>query len=142
MIITFADTKRCECYKNFLEEPENRSYQKKFCKFYPIEIKSQAVRVHNRLKEVNNIGEYNALYKSNNCFEKVVGQSKNENLAIKVRINDAYRKFVNPMLITKNEDNLDTDEFILVKNCDNQFNQINKIHVFDINKHDYSILRK
>lgn len=133
MNITYTDTKEVVAYRDFVCTPTCRDAQRTFRKYFPPTIEKAAVRLHQRLSiEFANAGAYNRVYgRTDNRIELIDGQRNNEDLILKTRVNDSYRKFFNALL---------TEEgpiVLTVEAWQGQFENITDIHVVDVNNHDY-----
>ena len=129
--ITYKDEKGCNCYRDLMKNPTDRicikNFTKKFCK----EIINPAIKLHDRLEAFGTASEYNKVFgNTNNRIEKKSGTGDKESLVLKVRITDSYRKFFYFIPIDK-------DSAITTEEWNGQFNEVNSIHVFEINKHNY-----
>ena len=134
MNITYKDDKDCNCYKDLMKNPIDRMCIKKFTKTFGLEIIKSATRLHERLISFNTALDYNKVFgKSDNRIEIVSGTGKKENLVLKVRITNSFRKFFYSFS-QDGENVITTEEWI------GQFNEVEFIHVFEINKHDYKNL--
>lgn len=132
MNITFADTKKMKCYEDFVKNPDDRTYRRKFCKEFTNSIADEAVKRYDILSRFPNALEYNKIYGStDNRIELKHGCSDKDILVLKVRVTSAYRKF----FYTK----IGTDSFLIKKDWIGQFSEVSDIHVFEVNKHDYNI---
>lgn len=130
MIIKYKEDKGCDCFKNFVENPDDRACMKKFTRHFSQEIMNSSLKLHQRLKAASDVCAYNSLY-SNNAIEKLDGVSDKDNFTLKVKITDSYRKF---FYYIKDQQ---TESFLLSSEWHGQFNEINEIFVYDINKHKY-----
>jgi hypothetical protein len=134
MNITFKDEKICNYYRDLVDSGGGRQETKRFSKHFGNQITSAVLRLHQRLKSAENAGCYNNIAGKDNKIEKLDGQKKNDPLILKVRIQDAYRKFFYYM--TTNGNGLKCAE----GEWTGQFNRVEDIHVFEINKHNYNKL--
>lgn len=134
MYISFNSSKECQWYKDYLEHPENRAYQKKFKQHYSQELMGCASKLHNRLVLCENILSYNSIYGGDkNKIEEYKGKKQNDYCVLKVRVTDNYRKYLSPLC----PDNL--ENCISVKDWKGQYNQISHIHILRIDKHKYNL---
>lgn len=133
MNITYADTKEVVAYRDFVCTPTCRDAQRAFRKYFPPSIEKAAVKLHRRLSvEFANAGAYNRVYgRTDNRIELIEGQRDKEDLILKTRVNDSYRKFFNAFMT---EDN---SGVLAVGAWQGQFDIITDIHVVDVNNHDY-----
>jgi hypothetical protein len=134
MEIIFDKDKYCQVYKELVENPDNRASIKNFSKKYDYNIVGAAIRLHKKLICSDNASVYNLTATSNNKIELKSGVPDKEPVVLKVRIQDSYRKFF--YFCEKNTQGI--EEFGLTKNWCGQFNKILKIHVYEVNKHEYS----
>jgi hypothetical protein len=134
MNITFEDDKHCNCYRDLVDSEGGRQETKRFSKYFGNQIIPAVLKLHKRLKNADSAGRYNSIIGGNNKIEKVAGRKKNEPLILKVRIQDAYRKFFHYMMIE------DGGSECLEENWTGQFDQVEDIHVFKINNHNYNEL--
>lgn len=95
MEIQYANTKEVECYKNYVLDPANRKNVRAFSKMFGIPLLDKAKKLHDRLKQCNNVGEYNSIVSGDNKIEIKQGCKDNECLIFKVRLDRSYRKFFN-----------------------------------------------
>lgn len=134
MEITFDQNKHCEAYQEFVENPESRASVKKFSRIFDAKITSAALKIHNKMKIADNAHVYNLTASHNNKIELLSGVPHKDPVVLKIKIQDSYRKFFYFC------DNSSQDEpaFSLTKDWCGQFKNIFKIHVYEVNKHDYS----
>ncbi len=111
MTIHYNNQRDVLCYKEFVENPQDRKAMKAFVKAFSIDLLSPAKKLHDRLIECHNACIYNALYGGHdNNIEKKQGCRNNEPLILKVRITRGYRKFlhnvvdINNRIFTKTKD--------------------------------------
>jgi uncharacterized membrane protein YkoI len=131
MYITFEhNDKYCNCYQELIKDETNRDVIKRFKKIFNENVLKAALKLHKKLKIADNAAIYNATVSADNRIEKKQGQKKKEPLVLKVRIQDAYRKFF--YYICFEEDRCTEDKWT------GQFIEVKKIHVFEINKHNYN----
>lgn len=126
MVIDFDDRK-CEIYKNYVLNPEDRSALKAFKKKFNT-LDKQVLNLHNRLISAKNGRIYNTLYGIDNRIELKSGCRHNDPQIFKTRINKSYRKFFLHKYL---------DEYCITRLWDGCFENITHIFVTDINKHDY-----
>ncbi len=134
MEITYDKNKCCKAYQALVENPDNRQSIKKFSKEFNNRIVGAAIKIHKKIKNAENAYVYNLTATHNNKIELKSGVSKKEPVVLKVRVQDSYRKFFYFC-----EKNSEGEEFFeLTRNWRGQFKEILKIHVYEVNKHDYS----
>lgn len=130
MEIQYANTKEVECYKNYVLDPANRKNVRAFSKMFGIPLLDKAKKLHDRLKQCNNVGEYNSIVSGDNKIEIKQGCKDNECLIFKVRLDRSYRKFFNYIKDGR-------AERLLKKDWQGDFKIIRILYVVAINKHDY-----
>lgn len=130
MNIEFDNKKSCECYKNFVENPVDRTYTRKFFKEFGQQLASPAVKLHERLKSYESVSDYNKIYNNDNRIEIKKGSKENERIIFKVRVQGAFRKFFCHVI---------EDEFFIKKDWCGNFESVTDIYVIDVNNHDYSV---
>jgi hypothetical protein len=134
MEIVFDGHKNCQAYKGFVENPEDRASQKKFKREFSLEIMTAAAKLHKKLLISRTASEYNNSVTGDNKIQLKSGVQDKEPVVLKVRVQGAYRKFFYFC-----ENCADGKEvFGLTKNWCGQFDQILKIYVYEVNKHEYS----
>lgn len=133
MNITYTDTKEIVAYRDFVCTPTCRDAQRAFRKYFPPSIEKAAVKLHRRLSvEFANAGAYNRVYgRTENRIELIEGQRDKEDLILKTRVNDSYRKFFNAFMTEENPG------VLAVGAWQGQFDIVTDIHVVDVNNHDY-----
>jgi len=134
MEITFDQNKHCEAYQELVENPENRESIKKFSKIFDRNIAKAAIKVHNKMKIAPNAHVYNITASINNRIELKSGIPHKDPVVLKIRIQDSYRKF----FYFCDCSSQDEPVFNLTKDWCGQFKNISKVHVYEVNKHDYS----
>lgn len=107
---------------------------KKFSKYFGNQITSAVLKLHQKLNAAKNASCYNNIVGEDNKIEKGAGQRKKDPLILKVRIQHAYRKFFYYMITGKCWVRCTEEEW------SGQFDQVEDIHVFEINKHNYNKL--
>jgi hypothetical protein len=137
MNITFETTKECSCYQELVNNETDRNVRKRFTKRFGGTILGAVLKTHKKLKASDNAQIYNSIVGIDNRIEKFIDVKANDPLILKVRIQEAYRKFFYFV------DNLSEERsYCAVNNWRGQFNEVRDIHVFEINKHDYKFLKK
>lgn len=136
MEIVFSKNKNCDAFKELMENQTDRQAQKKFRKNFNDTILGASIKVYQKLKSSDNAFVFNLASSANNKIEIASGVKKNKPLVLKIRIQGDYRKFFH----FDQSATADTEDFCLVQNWTGQFKEICKINVFDVNKHDYSVL--
>lgn len=132
MKITYNGTKDCCYYRDYLENPTDRTAIKKFSKHFGENLMSPASKLHQRLKISPNANEYNKLFGANNNKIELMQDTKdNESLILKTRVTSSYRKFFNYIINTEEVD------FLKKKDWLGQFSNVENIHVIGINNHEY-----
>jgi len=134
MKIEFDKNKLCKAYKELVENPENRSSHKAFARAFNNSLAKAAIKLHKKLTNAQNAYVYNLITSSDNRIGLKEGVKHHEPLVLKVRIQDSYRKF---FYFCENNSQ-GKEEFGLKKNWGGQFENILKIYVYEVNKHDYS----
>jgi hypothetical protein len=130
MYIAFENNnKLCDCYRELVENETDRIAIKKFKKHFNENVLKAALKLHKKLKNADNAAIYNGTVSADNRIEKKQGQRNKEPLVLKVRIQDAYRKF---FYFVCSEQLCKEDEWA------GQFQDVSSILVFEINKHNYN----
>ena len=130
MNITFGKDKKMQVYEAFVNSPSDRKSIKDFCKCYPKEIMERVLKRHKSFKQATNAYEYNKIYGSTkNRIETLKGQSDKDNIILKVRITESYRKFFNAIV---NNRYLKCSEW-------SNFDCVDSICVFNVTHHDYNL---
>lgn len=129
MEVLYGESKDCKAFKEFVENAESRQALKKFRKSFESHIAKAAVKLHKKILHSENAKVYNLTATHNNKIEKKTNVPDKEPVVLKVRIQDSYRKFFYFY---------DGFEFGLTKDWTGQFENVDKIHVYEVNKHDYS----
>ncbi|WP_281979922.1 hypothetical protein [Tenacibaculum mesophilum] len=133
MEIEYKETKGCSVYKNLMSNPTDRKAIKKFNKEFNQTILGASIKTHQKLESSSNAFVFNQVSSKNNKIEVLSGVKKKAPAVLKVRIQGSYRKFFH-FYQTSTFDS----EFCIVENWVGQFKDVSRIHVFEINKHDYS----
>lgn len=133
MVIDFENNKDCSCYRDLVLNPADRQSIKNFGRRFDAKLVSAAVKVHNKLLSASNASIYNLTVAHDNKIQLKAGTPDKDSLILKIRVQDAYRKFFNFYV----SDSTGGEKFCLTKDWTGQFDQIFKIYVHDVNKHDY-----
>lgn len=136
MEIEFSKDKSCSAFEELMNNPEDRKSLKKFNKLFDSTIMKASINVYQKLKSSKSALIYNQTTSNKNRIELVTGKGKKETLVLKVRINSDYRKF----FYFYQTDTLGNEEFCTKEQWIGQFDDVCKIYVFSVNKHDYSIV--
>lgn len=136
MEISFSKSKNCDAFKELMDDPTNRQSQKKFSKNYNETILKASVKIYQKLKSSPNALAYNQISPGNNKIEKASGVKKKNPVVLKVRIQSDYRKFFN---FYETNTISGEEHFCKIENWSG-FDKVCKIHVFDVNKHDYTVV--
>jgi hypothetical protein len=132
MNIFYKNSKGNKCYREFVENPEDRAKRRAFARFFNDSIADEAANLHNRMKLVENAAVYNNLFGSaHNGIELKQGQKDKENLILKVRVTRSYRKFFSQLV------DVETLSCLKQKDWQGKFELITDIYVIEINHHDY-----
>lgn len=134
-ILFDKNNKACTCYEAYVQAPDDRKALKQFTKIYGQEIARAATKLHDKLRSAPNASVYNQLHRGNNSIQLVEGCKDKNELCLKLRINDAYRKFF--YYVTEQ----DPITFLQKCNWTGQYPQITYIYVYEINKHEYKKAR-
>ena len=132
MQITFDNNRDMKCYENFVKNPLDRTYRRKFWKVFSDEIADEAVKRYDLMKKFPSASDYNQVYgASDNRIEIKRGTKDKEPLVFKVRISRSYRKFF--YMIAQSG----TDLYLRKQEWVGQFNELTNVHIFEVNKHEY-----
>ena len=136
MDISFSKSKNCDAFKELMDDPTNRKAQKSFSRNYNESILKASVKIYQKLKSSSSALAYNQMNTENNKIQKAAGVKKKDPIVLKVRIQSDYRKFFNfyETCAMSGEENFCTTENWT------GFDKVLKIHVFDVNKHDYTVV--
>lgn len=143
MEIIFDKSKECSAYSRFINNPEDRQSERKFKKYFSQIKLSTALRIHKNLIDAETAKRYNDIFgQTDNRIELQTGIKDSDNLILKNRITDSYRKFYHPILpceCDKQSECTDCEKlgFTSVKEWQGDFSSIQRIFIFDINNHDY-----
>jgi hypothetical protein len=137
MNITFEATNECICYQELVANETDRKAIKKFTRHFGNAVLGAVLKTHKKLKIAENARIYNNTVSFDNRIGKKNGVKDKDPLILKVRIQDAYRKFFYFVIRTTDE----TQYFCLSENWEGQFDEVKDIHVFEINKHDYKSVK-
>jgi hypothetical protein len=136
MEILFGSSKECGAFEELMTNPADRIAIKKFTKHYNQEILKASIKVYQKLKSSDSALIYNQTTSGNNKIEKATGVKDKNPVILKVRVQGDYRKFFN-FYETNTSGN---EDLSITKDWIGQFNKVCKIYVFDINKHDYTVV--
>jgi hypothetical protein len=134
MNITFKEERLCNCYRDLVNSGGGRMELKRFSRYFGDQITSSVLKLHQRLKNAENAACYNSIAGNDNKIEELAGRKNDEPLVLKVRIQSAFRKFFYYMISGEK------DVKCSQGNWTGQFNRVEDIHVFEINKHNYNKL--
>lgn len=134
MVIDFENNKDCTCYKDLVLNPTDRQFIKNFGRRFDSNLVGAAIKTHNKMVSAKNASIYNLTVTNDNKIQLKSGTADKSSLILKVRIQSAYRKFFNFYV----SDSTGGETFCLTRDWTGQFDQILKIYVHDVNKHDYS----
>lgn len=133
MVIEYSNSKEVKCYRDFVQNPSDRSASRAFSKTFGATLMEPAKKLHDRLKQYGSAGAYNAKFgNTDNRIELKQGCANKNPLILKVRIGRGPRKFFNQQI-----DDLGT--LLLTKNWDGDFNSVTTIYVIAITNHDYNV---
>lgn len=133
MDIEFDKNKNCTAYKNLVENIDDRIALKNFTKVFNKNIVDCSIRTYQKLKNAPNASFYNTVSSANNKIEILTGSKNKDNLILKVRLQGDYRKFFHFYEIRDNN-----EKICITENWKGQFNEVSKIYIYEVNKHDYS----
>ena len=129
MNIQFKDTKENNIYEQYVNDPTDQAKRRTFTRKFSIQIASEAVKLHQRLKAQPTAGSYNKLFgATNNRIEIKQGTKNIHPMYFKVRITGSWRKFFHQLI---------EDNFVLTKDWVGDFESITNIYVCEVNNHDY-----
>ncbi len=132
MRIEYADDKVVSCYKNYVQNPQDRVATKAFTKIFGAAMLAPAKKLHDRLLLYPTVGDYNVMFASTkNRIELKQGGAANEPLVLKVRVGLELRKFFGHLL--------DSGDMALVRQWAGDFKAITAIYVIDVNNHEYKL---
>lgn len=130
MKIEYGTSKEIKCYRDFVQNPDDRSACRAFSKMFGKNWMAPAKKLHDRLKNYPTAADYNKDYgRTDNRIELKVGVADKKPLILKVRISGGPRKFFNHLL--------DNGECLLKKDWQGDFSTINTILVIEVNNHNY-----
>lgn len=130
MKLNYGPSKAAKCYRDFVQNPENRKAVRAFEKMFGKPLLAPAKKLHDRLIQYESAGDYNKTYGStDNRIELMKGVSEREPLILKVRIGMRFRKFFYHQL--------DEAIFLFKKDWVGDFNSVISLYVFEINNHNY-----
>jgi hypothetical protein len=133
MEIHMRDNKVCTVCKELIENPTDRKAQRNFAKKFGNTIIKALIKVSQKIKSSENASIYNQTSSSDNTIQLVSNVKAKDPVALKVRIQDSYRKFFYFYAPSEEE-----AEFSLRKDWHGQFDEITRIYVYEFNKHNYS----
>ena len=134
MELTYANNKDCSAYENLMNNPSDRVALKSFTKVFSAEVVKPSIKLDQRLKSSTNAKIFNQNYPGDNSINLLGGVKDKDPLVLKVRIQDAYRKFFN----FYDKESSDGDgEFCVTKLWVGQFEKVEKLYIYEINKHNY-----
>jgi hypothetical protein len=131
MNITFGKSKECVCYRDLVSDETDRFAKKRFTKQFSQELITAALKLHKRLKASPNAEVYNNTSSDDNKIQLKEGTKNKDPLELKIRIQKAYRIFFYYVIREKE------GEYCLREEWKGQFREIEDIHIFTINKHEY-----
>lgn len=130
MEIHYSNKKNVKCYRDYVQNPDDRAYMKSFVKMFGAHLLEPAKKLHDRLVHFHSAGAYNKIYGStDNRIELKQGVQDKEPLILKVRIGRGPRKFF--------YHHFNDNVFLLKKDWTGDFNSVTEVYVIDINNHDY-----
>lgn len=131
MIINYGTSKEVKCYRDFVQNPDDRSSVRAFVKMFGKPLLEPAKRLHDRLTTYSSAGDYNKDYgTTDNRIELKLGVADKKPLVLKVRVGKGPRKFFHQII---NE-----NEFLIKKDWEGDFNSVTTIYVIEVNNHDYN----
>lgn len=131
MYIRFKSSKTCKCYKEFVEDPTDRSKRRAFGRVFG-GIEDESVKLHKRLLSFADAGAYNKIYGvTTNRIELKRGEKKENPLILKTRVTGSWRKFFHHVAT-------EAGDFLSVKDWTGNFDSVKSIYVIDVNNHDYN----
>ncbi|MBA9072599.1 hypothetical protein GGR22_000725 [Flavobacterium gossypii] len=136
MEISFGKSKECDAFKELMDNPTDRKAIKNFNRSYNQTILKASIKIYQKLKNSDNAFIYNLTASGGNKIEKASGVKDKNPVVLKVRIQDSYRKFFN----FYETNTAGVEDFCTINNWCGQFDKVCKIHVFEVNKHDYSVI--
>jgi len=132
MIIRYRRAgKEMKALEEYMTNPQDNKAKRKALRYFN-GIDDSIIKIHSRLVAADNALMYNQIYAQGNKIEIKQGGRDNTPLVLKLRVSNAYRKFFHS--VDDNNDN----SLLLIKNWNNQFDQIRTIVVIDLNKHNYN----
>lgn len=133
MTIEYGNSKKVKCYRDFVQDPDDRKASRAFSKAFGATLMESAKKLHDRLKQYTSAGAYNAIFGSTkNRIETKHGCADKEPLILKVRIDRGQRMFFNHIID-------DAGNLLLNQDWHGNFDTITTIYVTNITNHDYNI---
>ena len=131
MDINYGTSKEVKCYRDFVQNPDDRSSIRAFVKMFGKPLLEPAKRLHDRLSTYPSAGDYNKVYgTTDNRIDLMQGVADKNPLILKVRVGRGPRKFFHQII---NE-----CESLIKKDWKGDFNSVTSILVIEINNHDYN----
>lgn len=131
MELNYGTSKVAKCYRDFVQNPDDRKAVRAFEKMFGRPLLAPAKKLHDRLLQYESAGDYNRTYGStDNRIELKRGVSEKDPLVLKVRIGIGFRKFFYHQI--------DEAVFLLKKDWVGDFNSVTSLFVFEVNNHDYN----
>ena len=131
MDITYCNNKEVACYRDFVLHPDDRGAARAFVKRFGEELRTPAVKLHERLKHFGSAKEYTAVFgQTKNRIERMQGCRDGEPLVFKVRVSLEFRKFFHHVPAG--------GEPLLTRDWQGDFGSVTAIHVVAVNHHEYN----
>lgn len=131
MNLTYGTSKATKCYRDFVQNPDDRKSVRAFVKMFGKPLLEPSKRLHDRLLQYETAHDYNQIYGlTDNRIELLKGVAEKDPLILKVRIGISYRKFFYHII--------EEDTFLPKKDWTGDFNSVTSLFVFEINNHDYN----
>lgn len=133
MFIEYDNTaKEVRCYRDFVQNPADRSATRAFSKAFGVSLMEPAKKLHDRLLRYPSAGAYNADFgRTDNRIELKQGCRDHDPLILKVRVGRGSRKFFNQIVD-------EVGNLLLKREWTGCFNSVTRIYVIAINNHDYN----
>lgn len=131
MELHYSNDKAVQIWQRFVENPLDMSAQRNFVKHYGAPLVQQATKLHKRLRDATTVSAYNQQHGGKNRIELKQGQRANDPVVLKVRVNEAWRKYFN---IEKQR----LDSVLTMGEWQGQLNQVDTLCVIGVNKHKYN----
>ena len=132
MKIRYSNDKAVQIWQRFVENQADRAARRMFDKHFGATLAKRAIVLHEMLEQASNAHSFNAGQSANTKLEVMRGRRDNEHIVLKVRVNDAWRKFFN--IIQSNGDALSNAMW------QGNYAEVNSLEVIDVNKHNYKAL--